>query len=60
MLRVFNAKQLTVKALPVELGVQMRQVALFTLKGRTLNPVAQIAMECIRVTGRSLSAQARR
>jgi DNA-binding transcriptional LysR family regulator len=60
MLRVFNATQLTVKVLPVELGIQVRPVALFTLKGRTLNPVAQIVMDCVRATAKSLSAQPRR
>jgi DNA-binding transcriptional LysR family regulator len=60
MLRVFNARQSTVKLLPVELGLEIRPVALFTLKGRTLNPVAQIVIDCIRAAARSMSAQSRR
>ncbi len=40
MLRVFNAKVPAVKALSVNLGTQPRPVAIFTLKNRTLSPVA--------------------
>jgi DNA-binding transcriptional LysR family regulator len=55
MVRVFNAKQAVVKVLPVDLGIQTRRVAVFTLKGRTLNPVAKIVIECIRGAVKSLA-----
>lgn len=43
-----NASQPRVKALPIDLGVELRPVSILTLKNRTLNPVAEIALECIR------------
>ena len=48
MLRVFNAKALSVKVLPIDLAIPIRQVALFTLKNRTLNPAAEILIDCVR------------
>jgi DNA-binding transcriptional LysR family regulator len=54
MLRVFNAKESTVKALPVDLGVKIRPVALFTLENRTLNPVAEIVIKCVREVTKSM------
>lgn len=51
MLRVFNAKHPTVKALPVDLGIDMRPVAIFTLKNRTLSPVAELFIKCVRAAG---------
>jgi DNA-binding transcriptional LysR family regulator len=53
MLRVLNAKRPTVKRLPIDLGVQTRPVAIFTLKNRTLNPVAELFVECARSAIRS-------
>jgi DNA-binding transcriptional LysR family regulator len=55
MLYVFNAKHPTVKPLPIDLGLQRRPVAVFTLRNRTLNPVAEIAIKCIRAVAPSLS-----
>jgi DNA-binding transcriptional LysR family regulator len=60
MLRVFNAKRLMVKTVPIDLGVQIRPVAVFTLKNRTLNPVAEIVIKCIREEAPSLLLQPRR
>jgi len=60
MLRVFNAKHLTVKSLPIDLGLQRRPVAIFTLKNRTLNPVAEIVIKCIRAVATSMLPQPRR
>jgi DNA-binding transcriptional LysR family regulator len=48
MLHVLNAKRPTVKRLPIDLGVQTRPVAIFTLKNRTLSPVAELFIECAR------------
>jgi len=55
MVRVFNAKQAIVKVLPVDLGIQTRPVALFTLKNRTLSPVVELFMECVRTTVKSIA-----
>src|SRR5277367_3360950 len=60
MLRVFNAKQPTVKALPIDLGIQMRPVAVFTLKNRTLSPLAEIVIKSVRAAAASMSIQPRR
>jgi hypothetical protein len=60
MLPVFNAKHRTVKSLPIDLGVQTRPVAVFTLKNRTLNPVAEIIIKCIRAVATSTLPQPRR
>jgi DNA-binding transcriptional LysR family regulator len=57
MLRVFNAKHLTVKSLPIDLGLERRPVAVFTLKNRTLNPVAEIVMKCVRAVATSMLPQ---
>jgi hypothetical protein len=59
MLRVFNVKEQRVKALPVDLGVKIRPVALFTLKNRTLNPVADIVIKCMRDVSKSFRWHAR-
>ena len=48
MLRVFNAKFPAVKALSVNLGTQPRPVAIFILKNRTLSPVADLVIKCVR------------
>jgi DNA-binding transcriptional LysR family regulator len=54
MLPVLNAKRPTVKRLPMDLGVQTRPVAIFTLKNRTLSPVAGLFIECARSATRSM------
>jgi DNA-binding transcriptional LysR family regulator len=54
MLHVLNAKRPTVKRLPIDLGVQTRPVAVFTLKNRTLSPVAELFIECARSATRSV------
>lgn len=60
MLRVLNAKRLRVKSLPIDLGVEIRPVAIFTLKNRTLNPVAEIVIRCVRAVAKSLLSQPKR
>jgi DNA-binding transcriptional LysR family regulator len=58
MLRVFNATHPMVKRLPIELGIQPRAVAIFTLKNRTLSPVAELFMQCVRTVAKeTVSAQ---
>jgi hypothetical protein len=60
MLRVFNAKHVAVKSLPIDLGIQGRPVAVFTLKNRTLSPLAEIVIKCVRAAAASISSQPRR
>ena len=55
MLRVLNAKQLTVKRLPIDLGVETRPVAIFTLKNRTLSPVAELFLQSVRSVAKSMA-----
>ncbi len=57
MVRALNAKRLTVKPLAIKLGIQTRPVAMFTLKNRTLSPVAELFMECVRTTAKSMQSQ---
>lgn len=54
MVRVFNAKNQTVKVLPINLGIQTRPVAIFTLKDRTLSPAAELFMKFARTTVKSI------
>jgi DNA-binding transcriptional LysR family regulator len=60
MVHVFNAKRLTVKPLPIDLGIQTRPVALFTLKNRTLSPAAELFMECVRSAAKSMASLPKR
>jgi DNA-binding transcriptional LysR family regulator len=55
MLR-FNAKAWSLKALPIDLHVPHRCVAIITLKGRTLSPVVQLFIDHARAVAKSLSA----
>lgn len=54
MLHVLNAKRPTVKSLPIDLGIPSRPVAIFTLKNRTLSPVAELFINCVRAAAQSL------
>ena len=54
MLPVLNAKHPTVKRLPIDLGVQTRPVAIFTLKNRTLSPVAELFLQSVRTEAKSI------
>ena len=47
MLRVFNSQKKTVEALPIDLKIPVRPVAIFTLKNRLLSPVAGLVIKCI-------------
>jgi DNA-binding transcriptional LysR family regulator len=60
MLRVFNAKHVAVKSLPIDLGIPVRPVAVFTLKNRTLSPLAEIVIKSVRAVVTSMSPQPRR
>jgi len=52
----YNAKQWSLKALPVDLGVKLRSVAIITLKNRTVSPVVQLFVEHVRAVAKTMSA----
>jgi DNA-binding transcriptional LysR family regulator len=52
----YNAKQWSLKALPVDLGVKLRSVAIVTLKNRTVSPVVQLLVEHVRAVAKTMSA----
>jgi DNA-binding transcriptional LysR family regulator len=54
-----NAKQWSLKALPVDLGVKPRSIAIFTLKNRTVSPVAQLFVDHVRAVAKPMFAPAR-
>jgi DNA-binding transcriptional LysR family regulator len=51
----FASKRLALKALPVELLIQPWPVGITTLKGRMLNPVAQLFIACAREVAKPLA-----
>jgi DNA-binding transcriptional LysR family regulator len=51
----FSAKRLPIKILPVKLPAPHGPVGLITLKNRTIGPVAELFMDCIRDLSRSLA-----
>lgn len=59
MLR-FNAKAWSLKALPIDLRVPNRGVAIVTLKGRTLSPVVKLFVDHARLVAKSLSTPSRK
>jgi DNA-binding transcriptional LysR family regulator len=52
----YNAKQWSLKALPIDLGVKPRSVAIITLKNRTVSPVVQLFIEHVRTVAETMSA----
>ena len=55
----YNAKQWSLKALPIDLGVQPRSIAIVTLKNRTLSPVVQLFVEQVRAVAKTMFAPSR-
>jgi len=55
----FNAAAWKLKALPIDLGLPPRPLAIFTLKNRTLSPVVQLFIEHTRAVAQSMSATLR-
>ncbi len=51
----FHAKHLSLKVLPVELPTKLRQIAIITLRNRTLSPLAQRFIECAREVAKPLA-----
>jgi len=54
----YSAKQWSLKALPVDLGVEPRSVAIVTLKNRTVSPVVQLFVEHVRAVAKTMFAPA--
>jgi DNA-binding transcriptional LysR family regulator len=52
----YNAKEWSLKTLPVDLGVKLRSVAIITLKNRTVSPVVQLFVEHVRAIAKTMSA----
>ncbi|SRR5216683_1067535 len=50
----FNTTGLPIKALPIDLPIRPRPVAIVKLKNRTLSPVAQLFIECAREVAKPL------
>ena len=53
----YNAKLWSLKALPIDLGVKPRSVAILTLKNRTASPVVQLFVEHVRAVAKTMSAR---
>ena len=53
-----NAKQWSLKALPIDLGVTPRSIAVVTLKNRTVSPVVQLFRDELRAVAKSMFAPA--
>jgi DNA-binding transcriptional LysR family regulator len=52
----YKAKQWSLQALPVDLGVKPRVTAVVTLRNRTLSPVVQLFVEHVRAVAKSMVA----
>jgi DNA-binding transcriptional LysR family regulator len=55
----FNAERWSLKALPIDLGIQSRQVGIITLKHRTLSPVVELFTEHARAVAKSIQSSTR-
>jgi DNA-binding transcriptional LysR family regulator len=53
----YDAKQWSLKVLPVELGVKLRSVAIITLKNRTVSPVVQLFAAQVRAVAKTMFSQ---
>ena len=53
----YNAKLWSLKALPIDLGVKPRSVAILTLQNRTASPVVQLFVEHVRAVAKTMSAR---
>jgi len=51
----YNARQWSLKALPIDLRIKPRPVSILTLKNRTLGPVAQLFIEHLRAAVKTMS-----
>jgi len=53
----YNAKQWSLKALPIDLGVNPSAVSIVTLKNRSVSPVVQLFINYVRATAKMMFAQ---
>ena len=51
-----NAGRWSLKALPVDLGIKPRSIAIVTLKNRTVSPVVQLFVEHVRAVVKTMLA----
>jgi hypothetical protein len=59
-IRSIKGNVVSMEPLPIDLGIQTRPVALFTLKNRTLSPAAELFMECVRTAATSTASLLKR
>jgi DNA-binding transcriptional LysR family regulator len=59
MLRAFNSRGAAVTALPVDLGIDARPMAIFTLKNRTLSPAAELFIDAVRAVGKAMAIRSK-
>jgi DNA-binding transcriptional LysR family regulator len=52
----YNAKQWSLKALPIDLRIKPRPIAIVTLKNRTVSPAVQLFVEHVRAVAKSMFA----
>ena len=52
----YNAKEWSLKALPIDMRIKPRPVAIVTLKNRTVSPVVQLFVEHLRAVAKSMFA----
>ncbi len=55
MVRV-SGRRLSIKALPIDLKTELRSTGIFTLKGRSLSPVAQLFIDTARAIAKPLGS----
>jgi DNA-binding transcriptional LysR family regulator len=55
----YNARQWALKALPVDLGVEPSVVAIVMLKNRTVSPVVQLFIDCVRAAAKTMFGNTR-
>jgi DNA-binding transcriptional LysR family regulator len=53
----FGAQRLSITVLPVDLPASAAPLGIITLKNRTLSPVTQLVIECVREVARPLAAR---
>ena len=53
----YNSAASSVKLLPVDFPIRSWPVAIVTLKGRTINPVVQTFIDCVRDVSKPLAIQ---
>ena len=57
MLGVYNRNGVTVRRLRLDLGIKSTPMTLYTLRNRTLSPVSELFIECVRATARTIGSR---